>query len=137
MKAQGLTKETVNQFGIEKELTFPKFGTGDTIAVSTRIKEGDKYRLQVFQGDVIAIKKNGVSSTFTIRKIGANNVAVERIFPFHSPLIDSIAFVRRGKVRRAKAYYVRDRVGKKARFKEKIVSNAMANKIAEKQAEAI
>ncbi len=123
MKAQGLTKETVNQFGINKELTFPEFNTGDTIAVSTRIKEGDKDRIQLFQGDVIAIKKNGISSTFTIRKIGANNIAVERIFPFYSPLIDSISFVRRGKVRRAKAYYVRGRVGKAARFKEKIISS--------------
>jgi large subunit ribosomal protein L19 len=131
MKAQGLTKETINNYGISSELNFPKFNTGDTIAVSTRIKEGDKDRIQVFQGDVIAIKHNGISSTFTVRKIAANNVAVERIFPFHSPLIDSIQFIRRGKVRRAKAYYVRGRVGKAAKFKEKIISSAaLANKAA-------
>ena len=131
MKAQGLTKETINNYGISSELNFPKFNTGDTIAVSTRIKEGDKDRIQVFQGDVIAIRHNGISSTFTVRKIAANNVSVERIFPFHSPLIDSIQFVRRGKVRRAKAYYVRGRVGKAAKFKEKIISSAaLANKAA-------
>jgi large subunit ribosomal protein L19 len=131
MKAQGLTKETINKYGINSELNFPKFNTGDTIAISTRIKEGDKDRIQVFQGDVIAIKNNGVSSTFTVRKIAANNISVERIFPFHSPLIDSIQFIRRGKVRRAKAYYIRGRVGKAAKFKEKIISNAaLANKAA-------
>jgi large subunit ribosomal protein L19 len=131
MKSQGLTKETINNYGISSELKFPKFNTGDTIAISTRIKEGDKDRIQVFQGDVIAIKHNGISSTFTVRKIAANNVAVERIFPFHSPLIDSIQFIRRGKVRRAKAYYVRGRVGKAAKFKEKIISSAaLANKAA-------
>ena len=124
MKSQALTKETVNQLGVASELSFPELGTGDTLAVGTRIKEGDKYRTQVFQGDVIAIKKNGISSTFIVRKIGANNVAVERIFPFYSPLIESITVVKRGKVRRAKAFYVRDRVGKAARFKEKIVSSS-------------
>ncbi|HML19808.1 MAG TPA: 50S ribosomal protein L19 [Candidatus Dependentiae bacterium] len=99
---------------------FPVFAIGDTIAVSQRIKEGDKERIQVFEGDVIAMHKRGVSSTFTIRKIGANSVAVERIFPFYSPKIDSIKFVRKGRVRRAKLYYIRERVGKAARVTEKV-----------------
>lgn len=119
MKAKTLTKETINLVGLA-DIKFPEFEAGDTIAVSLRIKEGDKERVQIFQGDVIAINKNGASSTFTVRKIGANSVAVERILPYHSPLIESIEFIRKGKVRRAKLYYIRDRVGKAARFKEQI-----------------
>jgi large subunit ribosomal protein L19 len=117
MKAKGLTKETICNMD-EQNRKFPAFAAGDTIAVSLRIKEGDKERLQVFEGDVIAIKTRGLSSSFTIRKIGANAIAVERILPYYSPLIESISFVRKGKVRRAKLYYMRDRVGKAARVKE-------------------
>ncbi|MDP3888996.1 MAG: 50S ribosomal protein L19 [bacterium] len=100
--------------------TFPEFGPGDLVAVSQRIKEAGKERLQVFEGDVIAIKNNGISSTFTVRKISAHGVSVERIFPLNSPLIKSIEVIKKGDVRRAKLYYVRDRVGKSARIKEKI-----------------
>jgi large subunit ribosomal protein L19 len=121
MKAQGFTKETINQLGV-KERSFPGFRVGDVIAVSLRIKEGDKERLQVFEGDVIARSNNGASSTVTVRRIGANSVAVERIFPLQSPVIDSIKFIRSGKVRRAKLYYMRDRVGKAARVKERIMT---------------
>lgn len=121
MKANKLTKETISALGMEK-LTFPDFSIGDSIAVSQWIAEGDKKRIQIFQGDVIAMHKNGSSSTFTVRKIGANSVAVERIYPFHTPIIDSIAVVKRGKVRRAKLYYLRDRVGKKARIKELVLT---------------
>ena len=121
MKAKGYTKETINQIGLV-ERNFPDFGVGDTITVSIFIKEGEKKRVQDFQGDIIAIHNNGNSSTFTIRKIGANSVAVERIFPYHSPIISDIKIVKRGDVRRAKLYYVRDRIGKSARIKEKILT---------------
>lgn len=121
MKAKKLTKETIAHLGVT-DRGFPEFNIGDTVAVSQRIKEGDKERIQVFEGDVIAQNRHGISSTFTVRKMSANSVAVERIFPVHSPLIDSIAVVRRGDIRRAKLYYLRSRVGKAGRVKEKIVS---------------
>src|ERR1700742_1418914 len=121
MKAKKLTKETIRELGMAKR-DFPAFEVGDTIVVSQRIKEGDKERLQHFEGDVIAVRKNGISSTFTVRKIGANSISVERIFPYYSPKLDAIKFVRKGKVRRAKLYYMRNRVGKAARVKEKIVT---------------
>jgi large subunit ribosomal protein L19 len=117
MKAKGFTKETIRNMGLA-ERTLPKFSIGDTIAISQRIREGDKERLQVFQGDVLAMHNNGASGTFTVRKIGANSIAVERIYPFNSPLIDSIKIVRKGDVRRAKLYYIRDRIGKSARVQE-------------------
>ena len=123
MKAQKYTKETILDLGMY-DRNFPNFSIGDAIAVSQRIKEGDRERVQVFEGDVIAIHKNGASSTFIVRRIGANSVAVERIFPFYSPKIDSIRFVRRGKSRRAKLYYMRDRIGKAARVKEKVLTKA-------------
>ena len=121
MKAQKYTKETIRDLGIYKR-DFSQFNIGDTVAVSQRIKEGDKERLQVFEGDVIAISNNGASSTFTVRKIGASAVSVERIFPYYSPKLESVRFIRRGKVRRAKLYYMRDRIGKAARVKEKIMT---------------
>lgn len=127
MKATKYTRETIRDIGIE-DRKWPAFSIGDTIAVSQRIKEGDKERIQVFEGDVIAMHKKGISSTFTVRKIGANAVAVERIFPMYSPKIDSIKFVRKGDVRRAKLYYIRDRVGKAARVTEKIESQKEAAK---------
>lgn len=117
MKAKGFTKETIRNMGIA-DRALPKFSIGDTIAVSQRIREGDKERLQVFQGDVLAMHNNGASGTFTVRKIGANGISVERIYPFNSPLIDSIKVVRKGDVRRAKLYYIRDRIGKAARVQE-------------------
>lgn len=121
MKANKLTKETIDQLGVYSR-NFPNFEVGDTIAVSRRIKEGNKERLQLFEGDVIAMKKNGAASTFTIRKIGANSVAVELILPYYSPSIDSIAFIRSGKKRRAKLYYMRDRIGKAAHVEEKVIT---------------
>lgn len=122
MKANKLTKETIIQLGVV-DRGFPEFTIGDTIAVAQKITEGDKERIQIFEGDVICQSRNGISSTFTVRKISANAVAVERIFPVFSPLIDSIKVVRRGQTRRAKLYYIRKRVGKAARVKEKVVSN--------------
>ena len=98
----------------------PDFKVGDTVRVSYKIVEGGKVRTQPFQGIVIAMKGAGSSKTFTVRKIGADNVGVERIFPFQSPNIDKIKLMKRGKVRRAKLYYLRERVGRKAtRIKEK------------------
>jgi large subunit ribosomal protein L19 len=121
MQAKGCTKETIAHYGaVDKG--FPEFNVGDTIIVRQRVQEGDKERLQDFQGDVIAIRKNGVSSMFTVRKIGAHNIPVERIFPFHSPMIKEIIVNRRGQVRRAKLYYIRHRLGKSARVKEKIIT---------------
>lgn len=120
MKSNKLTKETIANIGIT-DRGFPEFNIGDTIAVSQKIMEGDKERIQIFEGDVICQNRHGISSTFTVRKIAANSVPVERIFPVHSPLVESIKVIRRGDVRRAKLYYLRDRVGKAGRVKEKIV----------------
>lgn len=125
MKAKKYTRETIRDMGTE-DRGWPVFSIGDTIAVFQRIKEGDKERIQVFEGDVIAMHNKGVSSTFTIRRIGANAVAVERIFPVFSPKIDSIKFVRKGQARRAKLYYIRERVGKAARVTEKVESQQKA-----------
>lgn len=121
MKAKKLTRETICNLGITPR-NFPAFQVGDTIAVSQRIVEGDKARLQVFEGDVIAIRNGGISSTFTVRKIAANSIAVERVFPLYSPKIESLKFIRCGKVRRAKLFYMRHRVGKAARVKERVVT---------------
>jgi large subunit ribosomal protein L19 len=96
----------------------PPFRPGDTVRVNVRVKEGEKERLQAFEGVCIARKGGGVSETFTVRKI-SNGVGVERIFPLHSPMIGSLVVVRRGVVRRAKLYYLRDVVGKAARIKER------------------
>ena len=117
MKASKLTKETILSTNLTDK-KFPEFKSGDTIEVSQVVREGNKERLQTFTGDVIAQKKNGISSTFTVRKISANSVAVERIFPYYSPIVDSIKVLKRGDVRRAKLYYIRDRVGKEAKIKE-------------------
>lgn len=96
----------------------PEFKAGDTVAVHTKVIEGDKERIQVFEGVVIKRKGNGLNETFTVRKI-SNGVGVERIFPLHSPNVDKIEVVRKGKVRRAKLYYLRGRKGKAARIAEK------------------
>ncbi|MBW3631076.1 MAG: 50S ribosomal protein L19 [Gemmatimonadetes bacterium] len=96
----------------------PDFRPGDTLRVSVRVREGDKERLQAFEGVCIARKHGGIAETFTVRKV-SGGVGVERIFPFHSPSIDSITVVRMGRVRRAKLYYLRDRRGKSARIQER------------------
>jgi large subunit ribosomal protein L19 len=96
----------------------PAFGPGDTIRVMVRVREGDKERLQAFEGIVISKRGGGISENFTVRKISAG-VGVERIFPIHSPSIASVEVVRRGRVRRAKLYYLRNLRGKKAKIKEK------------------
>ena len=98
----------------------PPFRAGDTIRVNVRVKEGDKERLQAFEGVCIARRGSGVSETFTVRKL-SNGVGVERIFPVHSPMLADITVVRRGRVRRAKLYYLRHLTGKATRIKEKKV----------------
>ncbi len=95
----------------------PEVNVGDTVRVQVRIKEGDKERLQAFEGTVIAKKHGGISETFTVRRV-AHGVGVERVFPIHSPNVDSVAIIRSGRVRRSKLYYLRDRVGKAAKVKE-------------------
>ena len=121
MKAAKLTRETIRDLGVT-ERSFPNFEIGDAIKVSQWIVEGNKKRVQIFEGDVIAAHKNGASSTFTVRKIGADAIPVERIYPYYSPVIEKIEIVHKGDVRRAKLYYMRDRIGKAARVKEKILT---------------
>ncbi len=96
----------------------PTFKAGDTVRMSIKIKEGEKIREQKFEGVCIAIRGQGTGKTFTVRKIGANGVGVERIFPLYSDSIADIQVLRRGRVRRAKLYYLRERKGKAARIKE-------------------
>ena len=98
----------------KEEPKIPDFRPGDTIEVFWRIREEGKERIQPFSGIVIAIKGAGISKTFTVRKIASQDIGVERIFPLHSPNIQKIKVVKRGKVRRAKLYYLREKVGKKA-----------------------
>ena len=99
----------------------PTFRAGDTVRVNVRVKEGEKERLQAFEGVCIARRGSGVSATFTVRKL-SNGVGVERIFPLHSPMLGSVTVVRRGVVRRAKLYYLRNVEGKAARIKERKVA---------------
>lgn len=96
----------------------PAFKAGDNVSVSYRIVEGDKERIQIFKGDVINVRGAGTDKMFTVRKM-SNGVGVERIFPLHSPFIDSVTINRIGKVRRAKLFYIRELTGKSARIKEK------------------
>ena len=97
----------------------PQFNVGDTVRVDVRIKEGERERIQAFEGTVIAKKHGGVAETFTVRRV-SYGVGVEKVFPVHSPSIDTIEVVRNGDVRRAKLYYLRGRVGKGAKVKEKL-----------------
>jgi len=97
----------------------PEFSPGDTIVVSVKVKEGNRERLQAFEGICIAVRNRGLNSAFTVRKI-SHGTGVERVFQTHSPLIDSIRVRRRGDVRRAKLYFLRGREGKSARIKEKL-----------------
>ena len=99
--------------------TIPQFNIGDTVRVSVNIREGERERIQQFEGTVIARKGSGVAETFTVRRV-SYGVGVERVFPIHSPNIKEVAVIRRGRVRRAKLYYLRDRVGKATKVKEQI-----------------
>ena len=99
--------------------TLPEMNVGDTVRVHVKIKEGSRERIQVFEGTIIAKKHGGVEQTITVRRL-SYGVGVEKVFPVHSPNLVNVETVRRGKVRRAKLYYLRDRVGKAAKVKEKI-----------------
>ena len=106
MMSEGCLKKEVHQFNV-----------GDTVRVGVRIKEGEKSRVQAFEGTVIAKKHGGIAETFTVRRL-SHGVGVERVFPVHSPVVETVEVVRKGKVRRGKLYYLRNRVGKAAKVKE-------------------
>ena len=110
-----MTVEQFEQTQLKKDV--PRFRSGDTVRVHVKIKEGDKERIQVFEGIVIRIRRGSSHATFTVRKFSFGH-GVERIFPFHSPVIDKIEVVRSGQVRRAKLYYLRKLKGKAARIQE-------------------
>ena len=116
-----LEKEHIAELG----KTIPEFAPGDTLKVNVKVKEGDRERVQAFEGVCIARTGGGINESFTVRKISFGE-GVERVFPIHSPMIASIDVVRRGKVRRAKLYYLRDRRGKSARITEKVDRRANA-----------
>lgn len=109
--------ESVVESQLKPQSDFPDFSVGDTLNVHVRIIEGDKERVQIFQGVLIAINGRGINRMFTIRRIVANE-GVERVFPLHSPRISKVEIVRRGDARRAKLYYLRDRVGKSRRLRD-------------------
>ena len=111
-----LIKE-LNKERLEAEVTPVK--VGDTVRVHVKVKEGSRERIQVFEGTVIAKKHGGINETFTVRRI-SYGVGVEKVFPLYSPVIEKVETVRKGKVRRAKLYYLRDRLGKAAKVKEKV-----------------
>jgi large subunit ribosomal protein L19 len=111
--------EVIKQLEREQmRMDLPDFIPGDTVRVHVKIKEGDKERVQVFQGVVISKRKGGIGASFTVRKV-SYGVGVERVFPYHSPIIDKVEVVTRGRVRRAKIYYLRKLRGKAARIRER------------------
>ena len=118
LEAEQIAKLSANK-------TIPEFGPGDTVIVNVKVKEGDRARVQAYEGVVIARNGGGINESFTVRKISYGE-GVERVFPIYGPLIDSIKVVRRGKVRRAKLYYLRDRRGKSARIAERTDLKAKA-----------
>jgi len=107
----------IAQDSLKKEL--PSFSVGDTVKIDVRIREGERERIQQFEGTVIARKGSGISETFTVRRV-SYGVGVERVFPINSPNVEKVVVIRKGKVRRSKLYYLRDRVGKAAKVKEQI-----------------
>jgi len=109
--------DQLEQEQMSKEI--PEFAPGDTVVVQVKVKEGDRERLQAFEGVVIGVKNRGLNSAFTVRKISYGE-GVERVFQTYSPMVDSITVKRRGDVRQAKLYYLRERSGKSARIKEKL-----------------
>ncbi len=109
-----LIKDIENNYLKEEILTFK---AGDTVKVNVKVSEGNRERIQTFEGVVIGINGSGLNKTLTVRKLSFG-VGVERIFPIHAPIVDSIEVIRKGKVRRSKLYYLRDRVGKSAKIKE-------------------
>ena len=117
MSNKNLIIQAIEKEQMDKDI--PAFGAGDTVVVQVKVKEGNRERLQAFEGVVIAKRNRGLNSSFTVRKI-SHGEGVERVFQTYSPIVDSIKVKRRGDVRRAKLYYLRGRTGKAARIKEKI-----------------
>jgi len=130
-----LEKEETERLAGLKSKPVPDFAAGDTVRVQVRVREGDRERLQAFEGVCIARDGSGLNESFTVRKISFGE-GVERVFPIFSPLIDSIEVVRQGKVRRAKLYYLRGRQGKAARIPERTTGRGMKEKAAERAARA-
>jgi large subunit ribosomal protein L19 len=120
-----IEQEQIEQLG----KSIPDFSPGDTVVVQVKVKEGTRERLQAYEGVVIAIRNRGINSAFTVRKI-SHGEGVERVFQTHSPIIESVTIKRRGDVRRAKLYYLRDRSGRSARIKEKLVSREKREQMA-------
>lgn len=119
-RKEGIMSNILKQLEEEQlKQDLPAFAPGDTVVVQVKVVEGEKERLQAFEGVVIAIKNRGLHSAFTVRKI-SSGVGVERVFQTHSPVVDSIEVKRRGDVRQAKLYYLRERSGRSARIKEKL-----------------
>ena len=106
----------------------PSFGPGDTVKVSVKVREGEKERIQVFQGVVIKVRHGGLNTSFTVRRV-SHGIGVERTFPLHSPMVDRVEVVRHGKVRRARLYYLRGLSGKAARIKERRVAKGEVQEI--------
>ncbi len=129
---QQLEKEQVAKLSAGKQI--PDFGPGDTVLVNYKVVEGERARIQAYEGVCIGRAGSGLNENFTVRKISYGE-GVERVFPLYSPMIDSIKIVRRGKVRRAKLYYLRGRRGKAARIVEKQDHRGAAESVAEKAAE--
>lgn len=123
LEAEQIAKLTANK-------NIPQFSPGDTVKVNYKVKEGDRERIQAYEGVVIARRNAGVNSSFTVRKISYGE-GVERVFPLFSPRVDSIELIRRGEVRRAKLYYLRDRRGKSARITERTTGHGIEGKDAE------
>ncbi|HHW24779.1 MAG TPA: 50S ribosomal protein L19 [Bacillota bacterium] len=117
---QALTKEQLKPI-------VPKLNIGDSVRVYNRIKEGNRERIQVFEGTIIAKKGGGISETFTVRRV-SYGVGVEKTFPVHSPNVEKVEIIRSGKVRRAKLYYLRGRVGKRSKVKEQLVTVDESNR---------
>ena len=129
------TLEAEQATKLAEKRAIPEFQPGDTVIVNVKVVEGDRSRVQAYEGVVIARSGGGINESFTVRKISYGE-GVERVFPVYSPLIDSIKVVRRGKVRRAKLYYLRDRRGKSARIAERQDPDAKAKAKAKKAAAA-
>ena len=111
--------KTIASASLKSEENTPKFEIGDTVRVSVNIREGERERIQMFEGTVIAGHGSGIAETFTVRRV-SYGVGVERVFPLHSPNVVDVQTIRKGRVRRSKLYYLRDRVGKAAKVKEQI-----------------
>ena len=129
-----LEQEEISKLTAEREV--PEFGAGDTLRVHVKVVEGTRERVQVFEGVCIARKNSGLNSAFTVRKISYGE-GVERVFPLYSPRIEKIEVIRRGAVRRAKLYYLRELRGKKARIAEKVERRVGADQVAKKEEGAV